>query len=116
MSDSPDQRKTAPKQRGRPFSKGKTGNPNGRPRKTAEVVEIEALAKTYTSEAMERLAFWMRSDNAKASVSAANTLIERGHGKARQTVETTLRDERMVVEAPAPAKTTDDWVSQHGPH
>jgi hypothetical protein len=104
------------KQRGRPFVKGKTGNPNGRPRKTPEIIEIEALAKTMAPEALKRLADWMRSDNAKASVSAANAIIERGYGKAKQHIEATLNDERMVVRAPEQPADADDWRSKHGPH
>jgi hypothetical protein len=115
MGDGP-QQQTATKQRGRPFKKGQTGNPNGRPRKTPEIVEVETLAQTYTAEAVERLAFWMRSDNAKASVSAANTLIERGHGKARQQIEARVETTRYVVELPTPAKTTDTWLEQSKPH
>jgi hypothetical protein len=47
--------------------------------------------------------------------SAADSLLDRGYGKATQTVETTVT-KRMVVEAPLPAKDADEWVSQHGPH
>jgi hypothetical protein len=78
---------TATKQRGRPFKKGQTGNPNGRPRKTQDIREIEALAKDLAPEAMGRLAEWMRSDNPKASVTACNTIIDRGYGKAKQALE-----------------------------
>jgi len=47
-------------------------------------VDLKAAAQVYTAEALTRLAFWMRSDNAKASVSAANILLDRGYGKPAQ--------------------------------
>lgn len=76
----------------------KTGGrkPGSRNRNSLEVVE---LAKQYTSEAVERLAFWMRSDDPKASVSAASKLLDRGHGMPKQTVDATVtrivRDDRI---------------------
>jgi hypothetical protein len=47
--------------------------------------DIKALAQTYTSEAMERLAVVMRtSDSDAARVAAIKEIFERGHGKAPQ--------------------------------
>lgn len=47
--------------------------------------DIKALAQTYTSEAMERLAAVMRSsDSDAARVAAIKEIFERGHGKAPQ--------------------------------
>lgn len=66
-----------------PFKKGQSGNPGGRPK---EVNEVKDLARKHTKEAIDRLAFWMRSDNPKASVSASGQLIERGWGKAPQEI------------------------------
>jgi len=63
------------------FKKGKSGNPGGRPK---EVGDVRELAKQYTAEAIERLVDWMRSDEPKASVAAANTLLDRAWGKAPQ--------------------------------
>ncbi len=66
-----------------PFEKGQSGNPGGRPK---ENDEVRRLAREFTEEAMNRLAFWMRSENAKASVSASATLLDRGWGKAAQAI------------------------------
>ena len=78
---------TAPKKRrrgpGRPFQKGQSGNPGGRPK---ESDEVKTLARQHTVTAVERLAFWMGSDNAKASVSACSALLDRGWGKPAQAV------------------------------
>ena len=98
------------------FQKGKSGNPGGRAKKTAEVIEVESLAKKLSVEALERLAHWMRQDDPTASVKAANSIIERGFGKARQQIEATITDERMVVEATQPAETAKDWQAKHGLH
>ncbi len=67
--------------RGRPFKPGQSGNPKGRPKIDREV---RALARQYTAEAIERLVFWMRSTNAKASVAAANAILDRAWGKPTQ--------------------------------
>jgi hypothetical protein len=65
------------------FQPGQSGNPGGRPKENNEVKE---LARNHSQEAIERLAFWMRSDNPKASVSASNALLDRGYGKPAQTI------------------------------
>lgn len=72
-----------PRGRGKPFQPGQSGNPGGRPK---ENDEVRALARAHTKTAIERLAFWMTSDNAKASVSASQALLDRGWGKAPQAV------------------------------
>src|ERR1700753_537062 len=67
-----------------PFVKGQSGNPAGRPKLEHDVAK---LAKQHGPAAIRRLAEWMESDNAKASVQAAQALLDRGFGKALQTVE-----------------------------
>lgn len=47
-------------------------------------VEIRSLARNHTEEAIQRLAYWMRADNARASVGASVALLERGWGKPVQ--------------------------------
>lgn len=65
------------------FVKGVSGNPSGRPK---EPVELKNLARTHTVEAIDTLANWMRSDEARASVMASQILLDRGWGKAVQPV------------------------------
>jgi hypothetical protein len=69
--------------RGR-FKPGRSGNPKGRRSLDADVTE---LAKAHTEEAIERLVHWMRSSDAKASITAAIALLNRGWGKPTQVAE-----------------------------
>lgn len=64
-----------------PFVKGQSGNPGGRPK---EAEEVKRLAREHTEHAIARLAFWLDSDNPKASVSAAISLLDRAYGKPAQ--------------------------------
>jgi len=65
------------------FKKGQSGNPGGRPKENQEVRE---LARQHTEEAVERLAYWMRSPEAKASVQACVQMLNRGWGAPAQMV------------------------------
>jgi hypothetical protein len=66
------------------FEKGKSGNPGGRPKENDELKE---LAREHTAEAINRIVFWMRSDEPKASLTASMALLDRGHGKPIQATE-----------------------------
>ena len=65
------------------FQKGKSGNPGGRP---AELAEVQDAAREHTQAAIARLAFWMGTDNPKASVSAALALLNRAWGMPVQPI------------------------------
>lgn len=95
--------KTASHKRGpgRKFPQGRSGNPGGRPKADADV---KALAKSHTKAAIERLAFWMASDNAKASVSASVALLDRGWGKPAQAITGEGGGPLQVVVSPADAR------------
>ena len=41
---------------------------------------MTALSRSYGPEAVERLVFWMRSQNARMSLRASQLLLERGYG------------------------------------
>lgn len=72
------------------FAPGKSGNPGGRKRDKA----LTALAREFTEEALKTLAEVMRdaTQMAKDRVKAAEVLLDRGWGKARESVEITGAD------------------------
>lgn len=77
--------KTAKKPRGKPFQKGQTGNPGGRPPKTEEQRTLEELCRAKSARAFEVLSNIMESgENERNKITAALAIIERGHGKAVQ--------------------------------
>jgi hypothetical protein len=68
------------------------GSRKGRPNKAT--AEIRDLAQQYTKEALTKLAEIMRNGaSEQAQVAAANSLLDRGHGKPSQTVSATHRFE-----------------------
>lgn len=94
------------------FQKGKSGNPGGR---TKQDAYLKTVAKRHTIEAVETLVKALKAENEGTRVAAANALLDRGWGKPQQSVETTIRDERMVVSAPVPEKDPEEWASKHQP-
>ena len=75
--------------KGKPFQKGISGNPGGRPKVLGDIQE---LARQRSPEAIDTLAKIM--DDAKAPpaarVAAANSLLDRGYGKPSQPISQTL--------------------------
>ena len=97
---------------GKPFKKGQSGNPGGRPKVIAEVKE---LARAHTSEAIETLVSIMTNPKTApaARVSAANSLLDRGYGKPPQHI-TGEGGPSYVVRLPEPCKTAEAWVASLG--
>lgn len=75
--------RTALASRGRPFPKGCSGNPRGRPKRDHD---IAAMARNYGADAITALASVMLNPNAPPAtrVMAANSLLDRGFGRAPQ--------------------------------
>ena len=94
---------------GKPFQKGRSGNPGGRPKVVAEVKE---LARAHTREAIETLVSIMSNPKAApaARVSAANALLDRGYGKPPQHI-TGEGGPSYVVRLPEPCKTAEEWLA-----
>ena len=74
--------------RGRPFQKGKSGNPGGRPKRTPEETELIEACRAKTAEALETILQVMEtSTNDRVRLAAAQYVIERGWGKAPERIE-----------------------------
>lgn len=79
--------KTGKKRRGpgRPFQKGQSGNPGGRPAIPADVIEA---ARTRTPVALATLeAICTRGKDEKARIAAAVALLDRAWGKPTERTE-----------------------------
>lgn len=74
------------KPRGKPFQKGSSGNPGGRPRLPEDVKHVRELARDYTAQAIEALVATLSDGGHSAKVAAANALLDRGWGKAEQPI------------------------------
>jgi hypothetical protein len=68
------------------FQKGQSGNPGGRPK---ALRQVEESAREQTMDALKTLVTIHKNPKAPpaARVAAANALLDRGWGKARQALE-----------------------------
>jgi hypothetical protein len=79
------------------FAPGQSGNPGGRPKDDEETKEVKALAKQHSKRALLRLVEWMESDNPKASVTACNSVMDRGLGKVAHAIIGGSEDDPPIV-------------------
>ena len=114
-----------PKKRPRGFQKGQSGNPGGRPKSTRSLEErriindVRLAAKQYTPEALKVLDEIMRDKKAPkaARIMAANSLLDRGHGKPSQSIDvnsetplTFMQVVEMSLAVPREQVKLPDWI------
>ena len=83
----------------KPFKKGQSGNPAGRP-KLPDLKE--AIAKILAEEkdghtALEAILAALRAKASKGDVRAAQELLDRGFGKAKQVIDTNVTQTKPIV-------------------
>lgn len=66
---------------GKPFEKGQSGNPGGRPKGQTTILE---LARTHAPEAIETLVKLMRTGTDASQVAACDKILDRAYGKPAQ--------------------------------
>jgi uncharacterized protein DUF5681 len=95
---------------GRPFKKGQSGNPGGRPK---VIAEIRQLARERGPEAIAALVKVMTKGKSEAArVSAATALLDRGWGRPKQSDDSEVRYS-YVVELP-PVLSRAEWQEKYG--
>lgn len=97
---------TKAKPRGRPIAKGQVLNPGGRPKKTAQELDLIAACKAKTPEALGVIADLMvNGEREQTRLTAALSIIERAYGKPTQPQDVALhgelitRIERVIVDS-----------------
>jgi hypothetical protein len=81
----------------KPFKKGQSGNPKGRP-KLPDLKD--AIAKVLSEEkdgitALDAILSALRAKAAKGDVRAAQELLDRGFGKSKQSVDHTTKGDKI---------------------
>lgn len=83
------------------FKKGKSGNPNGAPRKLPKLDELLASVLGEEKEGMtaaEAILKALRAKAAKGDIRAAELILNRAYGKPKEKIDVDLLDKRVKTE------------------
>lgn len=83
----------------KPFKKGETGNPNGRPRKLPDLDKLMAEVLGEEKNGMtagEAILKAMLAKATRGDVRAAQLLLDRGYGRAKDYLDITTDGERLT--------------------
>ena len=82
------------------WKKGETGNPNGRPKKLPALDVIMANVMGQEKDgitAAEAIIMKLREMATKGDIKAAQLLLDRGYGKAKQNIDITTQGEKVTI-------------------
>jgi len=82
----------------KPFKKGQSGNPNGRPKKLPELDKLlaDVLGEEKDGiEAAKVILMALRAKAAKGDVRAAEVLLDRAYGKAKQSMDIAVSEKKI---------------------
>ena len=82
------------------WKKGETGNPNGRPKKLPALDLIMANVMGQEKDgitAAEAIIMKLREMATKGDIKAAQLLLDRGYGKAKQNIDITTQGEKVTI-------------------
>jgi hypothetical protein len=79
------------------FAPGVSGNPSGRPKRDYDIAE---LARQHTEDAIRTLVEILQDTKASAGarISAANAILDRGYGKAPQSIDVGPTNDECFVQ------------------
>lgn len=83
------------------FSKGESGNPNGRPKKLPQLDKLMADVLGEEKDgitAAEAILKKLRQMAAQGNLRAAEILLDRGYGKPKQQIDNTIEVKPFVLE------------------
>jgi hypothetical protein len=84
----------------KPFKKGKSGNPKGRPKKLPHLEELlaDVLGEEKDGiEAARAILMALRAKATKGDVRAAEVLLDRAYGKSKQSIDHTTNGESINI-------------------
>lgn len=100
------------------WKKGQSGNPKGRPKKLPDLKEvlINVLAETKEGKmAIEAILMAMRQKALKGDVRAAELLLDRGYGKAKQEHDVLAQFTNVIMPLPPPNPTLEITATELEP-